>query len=194
MSLAASADYPYLVTGRVFNPYTGLVTDAVVHFFVETTRGGDAPGNVRTDANGQFAIHAPESTITVYVDKPGFVQQCVVQTPVRGDIALQVELTTTGTLLNTNAPRPHSASGPSVTGSVFEVTNGVRRPIAGAAFWLEYYDDRAAATTQSDLEGNYFLCNVTQRATLHVTKLGYRMATLAIEAQTATLDVQLELR
>src|SRR5687767_699884 len=67
ISLAASPDYPYLVTGQVFNPYTGLVTAAVVHFFVETTRGGDAPVDVGTDANGQFAIPAPESTITVYL-------------------------------------------------------------------------------------------------------------------------------
>jgi hypothetical protein len=194
IALAPSADHPYLVAGQVFNPYTGVVPDAVAYFSVETARGLRS-GNVRTDANGQFAIYAPESTITVHVDKPGFVQQCVVQTAVRADVALQVELTTTGTLSSTNAPRPQSASGPALTGSVFEVMNGVRRPIAGAAFWLQYYDDLAAATTQSDLDGRFLLCNVMQRAALHVSKLGYQTATLAIDApQTAPLEIELKLR
>jgi hypothetical protein len=194
IALAPSADYPYLVAGQVFNPYTGVVTDAVAYFYVEARRGLRT-GNVTTDANGQFTIYAPESTITVRVDKPGFVQQCVVQTAVGGDVALQVELTTTGTLMTTNAPRPQSVNGLSVAGSVFEVMNGVRTPIAGAAFWLEYYDDLGVATTQSDLDGRFFLCNVTQRAALHVSKLGYQSATLAIDAlQTAPLEVELRLR
>ena len=193
MSVAPSISNPYLVAGQVFNPYTGVVADAAVDFSAETTKGVGF-GSIRTDANGQFAMYAPESAITVYVDKPGFVQQCAARTDVRGDIALQVELTTVGTLLNTSAPRPQSATGPSLSGTVFELTNGVRRPIAGAAFRLEYYDDRAAATTQSDLEGNYFLCNLTQPATLYVTKLGYQTATFRIHAATATLDVELTLR
>jgi len=188
-------DNPHAVSGQVFDAYLGGLADTVVGFFVET-RGGRGL-DVRTDQNGQFMAYLPDSRISVFVAKAGlpnpeYVQPCAVQTEVRGSIDLQVEVMSSSTLQSLSPPRPQVVRGATLTGTIFETANGVRTPVMGAALWAEEYDDLAVATTLSDFQGGYFLCNLPRTIGLYVTKAGFRLAHVPITpAETPIVEIEL---
>jgi hypothetical protein len=193
LSRAPLETHPHALVGQVFDAYSGVVS-ADVAFFVETAGWGRGDG-VRTDASGQFTVYAPDSMINVYAYKPGFVQQCAARLTVRSSLYVQLEVTSKATLLSHDPPRPQSASGPSLSGTVFEVSNGVRQPVTGADFWVEQYDDMAVATTVSDLAGGYFVCNLPYTVGIYVTKPGFETARVFVDpSQTPVLDIELKRR
>ncbi len=197
--LRVSSDprWPHAISGQVFDAYSGVVGKATVVLFVEIPGVGFRSLDVSSDENGVFTVSGlPDSRVSVMAWKSGFVQPCAVTIDLRSSLALQVEVTSLSTLDSLDPPRPQSAHGTSLTGMVFETVDGGKYPIAGAEFWAEEYDDRALATTRSDLQGRYFLCNLPRRVALYVSKPGNSLALItAIDAsQSPTLDIELKRR
>ena len=190
-------DNPHAVSGQVFDAYSGGVADAVVRI-AESSYSWSI--GVRTDQDGQFIAYLPESQISVFVGKAGaprpeLVQPCAVQAEVRGSVDLQVEVMSSSTLQSLSPPRPQLARGATLTGTIFETIDGIRSPVTGAELWAEEYDDRAVATTLSDFQGGYFLCNLPPRIGLYVTKAEFRLAYVSITpAETPMVDIELQRR
>jgi hypothetical protein len=184
---------PHALVGQVFDAYSGVVADASAELFVEFAVNGRRHGEwcyVRTDQSGQFVLYAPDSTINVHFEKPGFVQPCAVAAEVPGP-ELRVEVTSTSTLESLDPPRPQSTQGASLTGVIFEVTNGVRKPIAGAKLLAQRFDGIDVATTVSDLQGRYFLCNLPAVARVWVIKPGLPPEVFSIDSSQTTRDIEL---
>jgi hypothetical protein len=192
MPSTPSATWPHAVSGQVFDAYSGVVANANVNFFVEFSGGGGGTTAI-SDQNGQFLGYLPDSRINVHVYKTGFVQPCAVSAEVRSSVALQIEVTAVATLNSVSPPRPQSARGPSLTGTVFEMSNGIRMPVADAEVWIQQYDDIPVATTRSDLSGGYFACSLPNRVGMYVSKPGFRLAFVAVDPSlTPSLDVELQ--
>jgi hypothetical protein len=196
-SCTHSPDYPHALVGQVFDAYSGVVADATAELFVEFAVLGRRHGqwcNVRTDQSGQFVTYVPASKINVHIDKPGFVQPCAVAAEMPGP-ELRVEVTSTATLESLDPPRPQSAQGASLTGVIFEVTNGVRKPVAGAKLLAQRFDGIDVAATVSDLQGGYFLCNLPEVARIWVIKPGFPAEVFAIDSSQSssqtTRDIEL---
>jgi hypothetical protein len=66
-------------------------------------------------------------------------------------------------------------SGNTLTGTIFETVDGVRQPVPGAAVWAYNENDVDLASTKSDLQGRYFLCNLPPVVALTVAKDGYQI-------------------
>jgi hypothetical protein len=170
-----------------------VIGDARVEVWVQHAQIGYYKGRVFTDADGQFSVASlPESQLMVTAHKPGFVQQCAViaQVPTSGPV--QLELTSESTLDSLNPPRPQSAREPSLTGVVFETVNGVNQLIAGAEFWVENEAERVVATTRSDLQGRFFLCNLPRYVWAYVSKPGFMGRFVAVDGSQSTV-VEIEL-
>jgi hypothetical protein len=100
-------------------------------------------------------------------------------------------MTSLSTLESFDPPRPQWAHGDSLTGVIFEVTNGMRKPIAGAQLWAQEFDGISVATTVSDLRGAYFLCNLPAIARVWVVKQGFPPEIVGIDSSQTTRDIQL---
>jgi hypothetical protein len=187
-----TADVPHGIFGTVLDAYAGLLPDTRLHLFIvapQWGRGADAS----TDDRGRFSIYVPDSIVHIHAEKTGFVQPCAVRHEVRGPIDTQVELVSSTTLASFNPPRPQFATGPSLTGVIHEVANGARSPVAGAEVRVEVYDDLPIATTQSDLGGGYFVCNLPHPVMIYVSKPGYALASVVVDpAQTVARDIELK--
>jgi hypothetical protein len=191
-----SAANPHAVSGYVFDAYAGGVANATLGLFVETSKWGLDRG-VRTDENGQFLTYLPDSRISVFLGEAGRpqperVQPCAVQAEVIGSLDLQIEVVSSSTLMSFNPPRPQIVRGRTLTGTIFETLNGVRLPVTGAELWAEEYDDIALATTLSDFDGGYFLCNLPPSIGLYVSRTGYLPKRIFISPDaTPTVDIEL---
>lgn len=196
---APGPDNPHAVSGQVFDAYSGGLADTDVGFFVETSRWGRGR-SARTDQSGQFLTYLPDSRISAFVSKAGlpqpeYVQPCAVQAEVRGSLDLQIEVMSSSTLQSLSPPRPQFVRGATLTGTIFETINGVRTPVMGAELWAEEYDDLAVATTLSDFQGAYFLCNLPRKIGLYVSKPEFVLTYVAITPEeTPIVEIELKRR
>ncbi len=195
----------FTVSGRVFDAYTGPVS-AQISPWVELpdrsgyswiwAHGGTGP---TSDARGEYSIGSlPYSRVTLfaagsYFQDVDYVQQCGVIVDVHGDVSADIELTAVATLSQLSPPKPQSATGPSLTGVVYEMVNGVRQPIAGAKLWVEDAYSIPTARTRTDLSGHYFLCNLPAASDMTVEAPGFSQNEIGpvdgVNAQ--TLDIEL---
>jgi hypothetical protein len=156
-----------LLQGHVFDAISGPVAGADVDVWVQLANGDGysntaVTGNTpQTDANGLFSIPAPGGggLLAVTAWRSGFVQPCAVIVNSNSG-SVNVELVALSTLDASNPPPPLSAVGAiTMTGTVYEVVAGNRQPIAGAMLTFEGVD-LPLATTVSDRNGHYLVCNV----------------------------------
>jgi hypothetical protein len=192
---------PHTIEGEVFAFETGVIRRASVNLWVQQSQQGYsywwAHGPLRSDDLGLFeAPDLPDSRVSVFAWKDGYVQPCAVTRDVRGDASVRVELMLRSAFDVVTAPRPQLAIEPSVSGVVFETTAAGRRPVAGAVVWLEETMGIIYATTMSDRSGGYFVCNVGSLPTaawLTVTKDGFENRSVGPVNSLETRVIEIEL-
>jgi hypothetical protein len=150
-----------------------------VGIWVQTSRVGYsywwANGALYSNERGEFLVpNLPSSDIMVHAAPHAhFVQPCAVMARVPGPGNLQVEIMPRSAFDTVTPPRPQLASGITVTGTVFETVNGARQPVAGAELWAYTKTEIVLATTLTDLQGRFFLCNMQPEIWMHVAKDGF---------------------
>jgi hypothetical protein len=171
---------PYSVVGRVFDWSLGVVGRTPVNLWVQAPTLGYsywwANGALYTNGNGEFtAVNLPESEISIHAGHQGWVQPCAVSSRVPQSAYLQVEVLRGSAFATANPPRPQLVQGTSMTGTVFETVNGVRQTVPGALIWAYSVAEVDLASTMTDLQGRFFLCNLPSQVMLLTTKDGYRL-------------------
>jgi hypothetical protein len=152
-----------------------------------------------SDATGRYsATAAANLEYKVRVDLPAFRQPCFAGVVVTGDRVLDVHVVAGSTLASSGLPASYPVAQPAVSGRVFEITAQGERPIAGASVIADFADPDfsnssvPAATTLTDTEGRYVLCNVRTGIGLIVTTAGFRQTSKGIDlARTSTYDFEL---
>jgi hypothetical protein len=189
---------PYTVVGQVFDAYSGGVPNASMNLWVQQGRGGYsyvwANGQFGTNSAGEFiAPNIPESQLSFWAVKQGFVQPCAVNAAVPPSGVVQIELVAESTLAALDPPRPLLVLGTVLTGTVFETVNGARQPVAGAGVEVNTENDIVVATTKTDLQGRFFLCNVPSRALLYVGKAEFELRDIWVPDTVTASPLEVEL-
>jgi hypothetical protein len=178
------------------DPLTGYTFTAVDDDFQPWPRSTDTNGQIRV---GILAPAGVATEFSMLVDKPGFVQPCAVRAEVPATLALQVEMMATWVLDQFDPPRLQSGADPWLTGTIFEMTASGRQPIPAAQLRAANRSELNVhgvdlATTESDLGGGFFLCNLGPAVHLHVSKPGFRDRWVGPfdATETGQLDIELE--
>lgn len=167
----------HTVRGEVFSFETGMIPHADVNLWVQTPGFGYsywwANGRLGSDALGLFEARVPTSAITVLAFVAGFVQPCGVKSDVSGDVEVRVEMQPVSNFNSINPPLPQLARDPWVTGTVYERTASGLVPIAGAGIWAETGMEIGIATTLTNPDGRFFMCNLAEDTWLGIFKDGF---------------------
>jgi hypothetical protein len=157
-----------------------------------------------TDHDGRFmgpgrgAVH---QGLKIIATRTGYSQPCRVSVSAMA-VDHEVYLVSNELLSTTGVPLAIPLIAPVMTGRVFERTPLGDEPIAGAAVVIDFTGGDGwapSATTMTDVNGRYVVCNVVNASGLGlaalVTKLGYidRFVGIGLEAP-ATFDVELHRR
>ncbi len=186
-------------SGEVFDFSSGMVGAADINLWVDEANGFGysywwARGPLRTDSLGRFeAGQLPDSRITVLAIKDGFVQPCAVRVDVSKDVAVRVEMVQAAALQEQGAARrPQTAVEPWVTGTIYETTANGRQAIAGAALWADDGLGYGMATTRSEPDGRFLLCNLDDVVDIHISKPGYHARWIQVDGRTSRqIDIEL---
>jgi hypothetical protein len=120
------------------------------------------------------APNVPAAQISVWASTPGFVQPCAVTAAVTDNIEVDVELVSQASI-EADARLPRTASGPILSGVVFETTSNGRMPVARATDWAEDSVGVTLATTQTDINGCFLVCNLPGSAWLTISEPGFQL-------------------
>lgn len=168
----------FVVRGDLFSFQTGMIANADVDLWVQAAGANflysQAYGPLQSDGLGLFEAAVPESEISVLVESDDFVQPCAVRSKVSQDIEIRVEMLPVSALNVIHAPLPQLSVEPAVTGATFETTAAGRQAIAGAHLRAEDARDSGLATTRSDLDGSFYLCNLPADTYIDVGKTGFK--------------------
>jgi hypothetical protein len=97
--------------------------------------------------------------------------------------------------LDISARAPRTATGSLLSGVAFETTDGGRQPIPAGFVWAEFGGGITAATTKTDAQGRFIMCNLPRGTWLTIQKGGYVDASLGVpDRLTRPLDVELRRR
>jgi len=189
----------FTLQGVVFDTYNGPRANTTIDVRVLLPDGSGyllwdvLEHPVVTDSIGRFTLTAlPESKVLLWASAAGYLQPCVNTVDLHGDESHDVEVVSADTLNSLDPPRPLTLQEPTLTGTVFEMTAAGKQPVAGVAIELEEsYLTRA--TTVTDLNGHYFLCNVPGKdIELGVYKSGYVARYIEpVDTSQATFDIEL---
>lgn len=212
----------HAIAGDVFSFQAGMIDGARVLISAVDKNGrhwsylpeGQGDALPYSDGNGRFTVAAAlpfPASITVLAEHEGYVQPCRVSTTADADVDIRVEMLPLSSFEATYSPHPQSSSEPSVTGHVFEVTEQGRTPVVGATVRVDEplpADGRLAysgnhnekpmtirvATSRSDGDGGFSVCNLGPPVYLRVSKVGYAEQEVGpIDATTTqAVEVQLE--
>ena len=179
-SNAASASPSGLLSGVVYEatpvgrqPLAGVGVDVSAEY-------QSWPPAVFTDAAGRYSVAvAAGLSVKIIAEKPGYSQPCRVPVP-RGVTEQDVYLVSDTTLAMSGIPSTMPMVPPILTGRVFERTPEGPRPISDAAVIGDFTGGEGwapSATTRTDPDGRYSLCNVDSKVggglLLLVSKPGY---------------------
>jgi hypothetical protein len=121
-----------------------------------------------TDANGRYSAQVP-SRSTVFVSAVwGKRQPCVASAVVTRDTVIDVQV------FAGSSDAPAASAGGMITGLVFERTADGRKPLRGAAAWLDVFSDIWVASTESDANGRFYFCGVNRLLRMDVDAQGYQ--------------------
>jgi len=164
----------FVVRGELFSNETGMIANAPINLWIQSGDSGFAMP-LSSDGLGRFETEvSPQSEITLFASKDGFVQPCAVRSHVTQDVEVRIEMLPVSALNVVNAPLPQSSAEPSVTGTIFETTPDGRQIIAGANLWLEWGVGIPVATTTTDLRGGFYLCNLPTDTYIYISKTGFK--------------------
>jgi hypothetical protein len=94
-------------------------------------------------------------------------QPCIASASVQKDTVIDVQVFTG------SPAAPAGPAGPMITGFVYETTPEGRKPLPGAAVWLDLSSDAYIANTETDEAGRFYLCRVNTSARMDVSADGY---------------------
>lgn len=194
-----------MLQGLVFDAYDGPIANAAINVWVQTRTSGFSWWYVTgrgyySGADGRYEVsRLPSAQIQLWAGgafQRGYVQPCAVTFDMTGDVVRDIEVVSTATLSSTSPPRPVTARGPALTGTVYEVTPSGRQPVPGAAIWVDGQDHNGliVAQTITDLNGQYFLCDLPRGAVYDIYADGFIPKPFeAIDtSQSTTFDFEIE--
>jgi len=101
----------HVIRSEVFSFQTGMIGNANINMFVYTKGFGYsywwAHGPQRSDELGRFEGQVPDSVVSIFAWKDGFVQPCGIRRDVTSDIEVRVEMLPVSAFDSVNPPRPH---------------------------------------------------------------------------------------
>jgi hypothetical protein len=190
----------HTLTGQVSADPSGAIAGASVYLWLQQGSFGYAYSwatghRLESDDTGRYSAPSiPDSRVHVWASKPGYVQPCAVWADVRADLSLDVSLVSVATLDATNASRPTTSVGLSLSGVIFEMVSGSRQPVDGAHLSAENAADVVLAQTRSNSRGEFFLCDLPRDTSLKVGKPGYQSWFDGVDADRPTLEIELRRR
>jgi hypothetical protein len=163
----------YEVTAQGRHPLVGVGLDISVEY-------QSWPPVVFSGQDGRFTSQAANSpSLKIAATKATYSQPCRVQAS-GVDADHEIYLVSNDLLSTTGLPASYPISSPVLTGRIFERTPIGDQSIAGAAITLDFTGGMGwapSATTVSDANGRYLLCNVENATGLGlsalVSKTGY---------------------
>lgn len=188
----------FVLSGDVAETVNGVsrpVADHYLALFIQETEGLP-PGltlrgsvqQVTTDQNGRYTTHVPKSRVFVSAVW-GKRQPCVASASVSKDTVLDVEV------FSGSSVAPPMAAGPLITGFVYETTPQGRKPLRGAAAWLDLFSDMYIAATVTDADGRFYFCRVNDSVRMDVDAEGYQARSEFIHgARDVFLEIELTRR
>ena len=190
------------VTGRVLvHSGEGIEPAAGIRIFgwKEMANGsGATTGPITTEADGSYRIMPGLDVLRVRVAgmNAGLYQPCAVTANLQGSIGTyDVHLVSDLSLLGVNLPDVFMSQGSLLTGTVYEVTDSGRQPLANAAIDLDALggDGVLIATTRTDSEGRFVLCNVPFGPNLYLiaSKEGFHLSGRGQIDGTSSVDFEL---
>jgi len=173
-----------LLQGLVFDAFDGPIANAAINVWVQTRTSGFSWWYVTgrgyySSADGRYEVsRLPSAQIQLWAGgafQQGYVQPCAVTFDMTSDVVRDIEVVSIATLNSTAPQRPITARGPALTGTVYEVTPAGRQPVAGAFIWVDGQDHNGlvVAQTMTDLNGQYFLCDLPPGAVYDIYKDGF---------------------
>lgn len=188
----------FTVRGDLFSFETGMIANADIDLWVQAAGANfsysQAYGPLQSDGLGLFEAAVPESEISLVVESDDFVQPCAVRSKVSQDIEVRIEMLPVSALNVIHAPLPQLSSEPSVTGAIFETTATGRQAVAGAHLRAEDTRENGLATTRSDLDGDFYLCNLPADTYIDISRTGFksRLVGPIDGTEPAVLEIELE--
>ena len=171
----------YTVSGTVYeNGPDGVrpLPGAGVNAWVQHQSGGYSywwgHGRLYADAAGRYQLRGLAAGVTVQLDvwtvPQTHVQQCAApRLRVEADTNLDTHMVPITNVSASPASVPAPARGfRHVSGVIFEMARGEKRPVAGAFVDYEPFMDFPAAVTISDSEGRYLLCGLPDDETVSI--------------------------
>ena len=191
----------HTLDGLVFDANAGPVADVSLNVYVYLPDGSGysywfATGSsFKANADGRFrATDLPDSRILLWVGgkQSEYLQPCAVSVDVQGDVTRDIEVVAVETLSSLAAPRPLTARGTTLTGTVYETTAAGRQPLADARIEVDQYDI-PVAHTRTDLSGHYFFCDLPVKGLeIFFGKPGYAsLSHVPGDAVPPTIDIEL---
>jgi hypothetical protein len=157
---------------------------------------GQTTGRIPTDANGRYTLPAPVGSRVRLGIGGGAYQPCAVTVSGDSDTTRDIHAVDDPRQLGARLPPQLLADTPTVSGQVFELDEGGRRPVADVRVESDglFGLGLVTATTLSDADGRYVLCGFQGEASTVVfaSKTGYQLfeATTPINGNT-TLNIEL---
>ena len=156
---------------------------------------GYARGGTTADSAGRFIVTLlPKATIMLQGYTAGYDQPCAAVVEFNGASALtNIELVSQAHPLLDAANKP-----PIIKGVVYEVTSAGRQPVAGAHIYIDQLDDLISATTTTDENGRYAVCQIPDFGygqAVYAVKAGYQTSYQQVSVGgTTELQLDLELK
>jgi len=177
-----------------------LVTSGNVDAFVDMATSGYALGPQPIGPDGRYVVLVPPGA-RIHVKGNGR-QPCAASVEVPGDghgVQNDLHLVSDPRQLGASLPAELAAMAPTLSGVVYEQTAAGRVPLASAAVELDglFGLGLILASTRTDAEGRYLLCNVPQIRGLTIVAglTGYELFYSSSELRgVATLDIDIRRR
>jgi hypothetical protein len=142
----------------------------MVDLWLQRGSAGGNFGHQATGGSGGYNFYAvPAGVGMLWAAMDGFDQPCAHVVTVDRDKVEDI------VLVPVSSPDVSSVvTSPRLTGIVYELTPQRKKQVPGARVWLEWGIDQTAASTTTDANGRYALCNLPKSSlSLSVTKEGY---------------------
>jgi hypothetical protein len=121
-----------------------------------------------TDESGRYSAQVPARSTVLVSAVWGKRQPCIASASIVGDTVIDVHV------FPASSDPPADAAGSMITGVVYESTPEGRKPLPGAAAWLDLASDNWVASTETDASGRFYFCGVNADVRMDVDAQGYQ--------------------
>jgi hypothetical protein len=185
------------IAGEVFSAM-GPVVGAGISIWAQAPQFGQYwhwNGQLVTDEAGRFSVSglADATKITIKVLDDAYRQPCVANVDASTSQTVRVEVVPVGDFDAIDPPRPLTARDPSLTGTVYEIATGIRKPVGGAQVRILNDADIPIATALTGREGRYYLCDLPTVVVVAADKVRYAPVTVRPVDATKGIPLDIEL-